>query len=98
MKLINGRLVHEVDVQDGVRDVVAVVLHVGDDGIVQGNSERPQIILFEALGSRNEEIGVKSVDVTANRISLKRFLCSIRALVLSPKSERRSTQRSFPRP
>ncbi len=71
LKSVDGRLVLQGHIQDGLADVVLVVLEIGEDCLIQGDPEIRQILFGEVGWSRNVEVRVKAVDVTANRVSLK---------------------------
>lgn len=73
LKPVNRRLALETNFQDGLADVVLVILQIGQDGLVQSDPEFRQVLLCELIGRSNVEIRVEAVDIAANRVTLKDF-------------------------
>lgn len=69
LKLVDGGLVHQLDVEDGVDDVLLVVLHVLLDDVVEADAEGPQVGVLEPRRRLDEHVGVEAVDVTADAVA-----------------------------
>ena len=69
LKLVDGGLVHHLDIEDWVDNILFVGLHVFLDDIVEADPKGTEIRVAEPSRRLNEQVGVEAVDVSAHRVT-----------------------------